>query len=42
MLGLGISLQIKAGIGQNMPNAFALILAKLFNLEIGTVLNLLK
>ncbi len=42
MLGLGISLQIKAGIGQSMLNAFALILAELFNLEIGTVLNLLN
>lgn len=42
MLGLGISLQIKAGIGQSMLNAFALILAELFNLEVGTVLNLLN
>ncbi len=42
MLGLGISLQIKAGIGQSMLNAFALILAELFNLEIGTTLNLLN
>ncbi len=42
MLGLGISLQIKAGIGQSMLNAFALILAELFNLEIGTILNLLN
>ncbi|WP_353095651.1 hypothetical protein [Tissierella praeacuta] len=42
MLGLGISLQIKAGIGQSMLNAFALILAELFNLEIGTMLNLLN
>lgn len=42
MLGLGISLQIKAGIGQSMLNAFALILADVFKLEIGTVLNLLN
>lgn len=42
ILGLGISLQIKAGIGQSMLNAFALILADVFNLEIGTVLNLLN
>ncbi len=42
MLGLGISLQIKAGIGQSMLNAFALILSELFNLEIGTMLNLLN
>lgn len=42
MLGLGISLQIKAGVGQSMLNAFALILGELFNLEIGTVLNLLN
>ncbi|MFZ5351813.1 MAG: YczE/YyaS/YitT family protein [Bacillota bacterium] len=42
MLGLGISLQIKAGIGQSMFNAFSLILADLFNLEIGTVLNFLN
>lgn len=42
ILGLGISLQIKAGIGQSMFNAFALILAELFNLEIGTVLNFLN
>lgn len=42
MLGLGISLQIKAGIGQSMFNAFSLILADLFNLELGTVLNFLN
>lgn len=42
ILGLGISLQIKAGIGQSMLNAFALILTELFNLEIGTMLNLLN
>lgn len=42
MFGLGISLQIKAGIGQSMFNAFSLILADLLNLEIGTVLNFLN
>lgn len=42
MLSLGITLQIKAGIGQSMLNAFALILAELFNLEIGTILNILN
>ncbi|ABX42132.1 YczE/YyaS/YitT family protein [Lachnoclostridium phytofermentans] len=42
MLSLGISLQIKAGIGQSMLNAFALILAEIFKLEIGTILNLLN
>ncbi|SBV97830.1 Membrane spanning protein [uncultured Eubacteriales bacterium] len=42
MLGFGISLQIKAGIGQSMFNAFSLILGDLFNLEVGTVLNILN
>ncbi|EOR25409.1 membrane spanning protein, partial [Clostridium sartagoforme AAU1] len=42
MLGLGISLQIKAGIGQSMLNAFSLLLADLLNLEIGTLLNFLN
>lgn len=42
MLGLGISLQIKAGIGQSMLNAFSLLVAYLLNLEIGTFLNLLN
>jgi uncharacterized membrane protein YczE len=42
MLSLGISLQIKAGIGQSMFNAFSLLLAEIFNLEIGTILNLLN
>ena len=42
MLGFGISLQIKAGIGQSMFNAFSLLLAELFHLEIGTMLNLLN
>jgi uncharacterized membrane protein YczE len=42
LLGLGISLQIKAGIGQSMLNAFALTFAELFHLEIGTILNILN
>ncbi len=42
MLGLGISLQIKAGIGQSMFNAFSLILSGLFSLEVGTMLNFLN
>lgn len=42
LLGLGISLQIKAGIGQSMLNAFALTLAELFHLEVGTMLNILN
>lgn len=42
MLGLGISLQIKAGIGQSMLNAFSLILSAQFNLQVGTVLNCLN
>lgn len=42
MLGLGISLQIRAGIGQSMLNAFSLLVADLLNLEIGTLLNLLN
>jgi uncharacterized membrane protein YczE len=42
MLGLGISLQIKAGIGQSMLNAFALTLSESFGLDVGTMLNLLN
>lgn len=42
LLGLGISLQIKAGIGQSMLNAFALTMAELFHLEVGTILNILN
>lgn len=42
MLGLGISLQIKAEIGQSMLNAFSLLVADLLNLGIGTFLNLLN
>lgn len=42
LLGLGISLQIKAGIGQSMFNAFCLLLADLLRIEIGTVINFLN
>lgn len=42
ILGLGISLQIKAGIGQSMLNAFAMTIAELTHLSIGTLLNLLN
>ncbi len=42
LLGFGISLQVKAGIGQSMFNALCLLLADLCNLEIGIVLNLLN
>ncbi len=42
LLGLGISLQVKAGIGQSMFNAFSLILADLFHLELGTMLNIIN
>ncbi len=41
-LGLGISLQIKAAIGQSMLNAFALTLSDTVNLKVGTVLNILN
>jgi uncharacterized membrane protein YczE len=40
LLGLGISLQIKAGIGQSMFNAFCLLLADLLHIEIGIMINL--
>ena len=40
LLGLGISLQIKAGIGQSMFNAFCMLWADLFHVEIGTMINL--
>lgn len=36
----GISLQIKANIGQSTLNAFALTVASLFNSKIGTILNI--
>lgn len=42
MLGLGISLQIKAGIGQSVLNAFAMTIAEITHLSIGTLLNLLN
>jgi uncharacterized membrane protein YczE len=40
LFGIGISLQIKAGIGQSMFNAFCLLFADLLHLEIGTMINL--
>lgn len=40
MLSMGISLQIKAGIGQSMFNAFCMLLADLLKLEIGTMINI--
>lgn len=40
LLGIGISLQIKAGIGQSMFNAFSLLSADLFRMEIGTMINI--
>lgn len=42
MLGLGISLQIKAGIGQSVLNAFTMTIAEITHLSIGTLLNLLN
>lgn len=42
IMGLGISLQIKAGIGQSMFNAFSLILSDLSGMEVGTILNILN
>lgn len=42
LLGLGISLQIKASIGQSMFNAFSMLLANLIHIEIGTMINLLN
>lgn len=41
-LGLGISLQIKAAIGQSMLNAFALTLSDTVNLKVGTILNIVN
>lgn len=41
-LGLGISLQIKAAIGQSMLNAFALTLSDTVNLKVGTILNIIN
>ena len=42
MLGFGISLQIKAGIGLSMFNAFSLLLADLCTAEVGTLVNVLN
>ncbi len=42
LLGLGISLQIKAAIGQSMLNAFALTLSDTVNLKVGTILNIIN
>lgn len=42
LLGLGISLQIEAGIGQSMFNAFSMLLADLYHIEIGTMINILN
>lgn len=42
LFGLGISLQIKANIGQSMLNAFILTLAELIDFEVGTILNLIN
>lgn len=39
LLGIGISLQIKAGIGQSMFNAFCMLFADLCRIEIGTMIN---
>ncbi len=39
-MNVGISLQIKAGIGQSMFNAFSLLFADLFHIEIGTMINI--
>ncbi len=40
LLGIGISLQIKANIGQSVFNAFCMISADLLHIEIGTMINL--
>ena len=40
LLSLGISLQIKAGIGQSMFNAFSMLWSGLFGIEIGTMINI--
>jgi uncharacterized membrane protein YczE len=42
LLGLGISLQIKAAIGQSMLNAFTMTIAGLLHFEVGTTLNLIN
>jgi uncharacterized membrane protein YczE len=38
-LGLGISLQIKAGVGQSMFNAFSLTVSEPLGIEVGTMIN---
>ena len=42
LFGLGISLQIKAAVGQSMLNAFALTLSDLSNIEVGTILSIIN
>lgn len=42
LFGLGISLQIKAAIGQSMLNAFALTLSDLSHIEVGTILSIIN
>ena len=39
---LGISLQIKAAIGQSMINAFALTLSDVASIKVGTILNIIN
>ena len=39
LLSIGISLQIKAGIGQSMFNAFCVLFADLFRIKIGSMIN---
>ena len=42
LLGLGISLQIEAGIGQSMFNAFSMFWSDFYQIGIGTVINILN
>lgn len=42
LFGFGIALQIKAGIGQSMLNAFALTISEVLDTEIGNILNLIN
>lgn len=42
LFSLGISLQLKADIGQSVFNAFCLSFAKYFHLKIGIVINICK
>lgn len=39
LLSTGISLQIKAGIGQSLFNAFSMLFSDLFQIQIGSVIN---